>query len=233
MGNRAENEIEAYLPFWKQLSQPQQEKILREAVLKTAKKGEIIHRGNADCLGFVIVKCGQLRAFVTSGEGKEITVYRMFERDLCLLAASCIFRTIDFEIWMEAREETIYWVIPPYAYQELMDTSLSVMKYTNELMAERFSDVMWTMEQILGKSVDKRLAAFLIEEAKIQAKWNFRLLTTGRRGSLDLQGRSSPACCDIFSRRGLCFYPEVRFASLTKSGSTNWRGTVYAKRICW
>lgn len=72
MGNRAENEIEAYLPFWKQLSQPQQEKILREAVLKTAKKGEIIHRGNADCLGFVIVKCGQLRAFVTSGEGKEI-----------------------------------------------------------------------------------------------------------------------------------------------------------------
>ena len=56
MGNRAENEIEAYLPFWKQLSQPQQEKILREAVLKTAKKGEIIHRGNADCLGFVIVK---------------------------------------------------------------------------------------------------------------------------------------------------------------------------------
>ena len=44
MGNRAENEIEAYLPFWKQLSQPQQEKILREAVLKTAKKGDIIHR---------------------------------------------------------------------------------------------------------------------------------------------------------------------------------------------
>ena len=175
MGNRAENEIEAYLPFWKQLSQQQQEKILREAVLKTAKKGEIIHRGNADCLGFVIVKCGQLRAFVTSGEGKEITVYRMFERDLCLLAASCIFRTIDFEIWMEAREETIYWVIPPYAYQELMDTSLSVMKYTNELMAERFSDVMWTMEQILGKSVDKRLAAFLIEEAKNSGKMEFSL----------------------------------------------------------
>ena len=71
MGNRAENEIEAYLPFWKQLSQPQQEKILREAVLKTAKKGEIIHRGNADCLGFVIVKCGQLRAFVTVRGGQR------------------------------------------------------------------------------------------------------------------------------------------------------------------
>ena len=233
MGNRAENEIEAYLPFWKQLSQPQQEKILREAVLKTAKKGEIIHRGNADCLGFVIVKCGQLRAFVTSGEGKEITVYRMFERDLCLLAASCIFRTIDFEIWMEAREETIYWVIPPYAYQELMDTSLSVMKYTNELMAERFSDVMWTMEQILGKSVDKRLAAFLIEEAKNSGKMEFSLTHDRAARELGLQGRSSPACCDIFSRRGLCFYPEVRFASSTKSGSTNWPGTVYAKRICW
>ena len=112
---------------------------------------------------------------MVSEEGKEITVYRMFERDMCLLAASCIFRNIDFEIWMEAREETTYWVIPPVVYQELMDTSLPVMKYTNDLMAERFSDVMWTMEQILGKSVDKRLAALLIEEAQNTGEEEFSL----------------------------------------------------------
>lgn len=76
---------------------------------------------------------------------------------------------------MEAREETAYWVIPPVVYQELMDTSLPVMKYTNDLMSERFSDVMWTMEQILGKSVDKRLAALLIEEAQNTGEEEFSL----------------------------------------------------------
>lgn len=175
MGNHAENEIEAYLPFWESLTEPQKAKICSEAVQKTAGKGEIVHRGSGDCLGFLIVKSGQLRAYVVSEEGKEITVYRMFERDMCLLAASCIFRNIDFEIWMEAREETTYWVIPPVVYQELMDTSLPVMKYTNDLMAERFSDVMWTMEQILGKSVDKRLAALLIEEAQNTGEEEFSL----------------------------------------------------------
>lgn len=175
MGNHAENEIEEYLPFWESLTESQKEKIRSEAVLKIAGKGEIVHRGSGDCLGFLIVKNGQLRAYVVSEEGKEITVYRMFERDMCLLAASCIFRNIDFEIWMEAREETAYWVIPPVVYQELMDTSLPVMKYTNDLMSERFSDVMWTMEQILGKSVDKRLAALLIEEAQNTGEEEFSL----------------------------------------------------------
>ena len=94
MGNHAENEIEAYLPFWESLTESQKAKIRSEAVQKTAGKGEIVHRGSGDCLGFLIVKSGQLRAYVVSEEGKEITVYRMFERDMCLLAASCIFRNI-------------------------------------------------------------------------------------------------------------------------------------------
>lgn len=175
MGHHAETEIETYLPFWSGLSVAQQEKIRSEAVEKTAEKGDIIHRGSGDCLGFVIIKSGQLRAYIVSEEGKEITVYRLFEHDMCLLAASCIFRNIDFEIWMEARERTTYWVIPPVVYQELMDQSLPIMKYTNDLMAERFSDVMWTMEQILGKSVDKRLAAFLVEESRSTGQNEFAL----------------------------------------------------------
>lgn len=170
-----EKGIEEYLPFWTELNEVQKNKIRSEAILKTAEKGDIIHRGSGDCLGFLIVRDGQLRSYIVSEEGKEITVYRLFEHDMCLLAASCIFRNIDFEIWMEAREDTTYWVIPPVIYQGIMDESLPVMKYTNDLMAERFSDVMWTMEQILGKSVDKRLAAFLVEESQNSGQEEFPL----------------------------------------------------------
>ena len=107
---------------------------------------------------------------------------------------------------MEAREETTYWVIPPVVYQELMDTSLPVMKYTNDLMAERFSDVMWTMEQILGKSVDKRLAALLSRGSQNTGEEEFPSPTTGRRESWGRRGKSSQGCCGISSRRGLCFF---------------------------
>jgi CRP/FNR family transcriptional regulator len=49
-----------------------------------------------------------------------------------------------------------------------MNESLPVSKYTNDLMASRFSEVMWLMEQIMWKSFDKRLAAFLVEESGIE-----------------------------------------------------------------
>lgn len=166
MTQKEETMLEDYLPFFAELSETDKEQIRSHTRLMHAEKGEMIHKGNEDCLGFLIVKKGQFRSYIISEEGKEITVYRLFERDMCLFAASCIFRNIDFDIWMEAKEESDYWVIDPGVYGKLMETSLPVMKYTNDLMASRFSDVMWTMEQILSKSMDKRLAAFLMEEAE-------------------------------------------------------------------
>ena len=60
------------------------------------------------------------------------------------------------------------WIIPVDIYQNIMVQSAAVANYTNELMATRFSDVMWLMEQIMWKSLDKRVAAFLLEEASIE-----------------------------------------------------------------
>ena len=48
-----------------------------------------------------------------------------------------------------------------------MAESAAVANYTNELMAGRFSEVMWLLEQIFWKSVDKRLAQLLLEEATL------------------------------------------------------------------
>ena len=43
-----------------------------------------------------------------------------------------------------------------------------VANYANQLISSRFSEVMWLMEQIMWKSFDKRLAAFLLEEARLE-----------------------------------------------------------------
>ena len=49
-----------------------------------------------------------------------------------------------------------------------MEESAPVANYTNQLIATRFSEVMWRVEQVLWKSMDKRVAAFLTEEAAIE-----------------------------------------------------------------
>lgn len=160
--------FQEYFPIWDQLRPEQQDKILNSLIFKSATKGTVLHNGSMDCTGLLLIKSGQLRAYILSDEGREITIYRLFDRDLCLFSASCMLRSIQFEITIEAEKDSELWIIPPDVYQGIMAESAPVANYTNELMASRFSEVMWLMEQVMWKSLDKRLAAFLLDEASIE-----------------------------------------------------------------
>ena len=168
-------ELKEYLPFWSKLTPAQQDRLAGAAVFRQGTKGQIIHGTGAQCLGLLLICSGQLRAYILSEEGREITIYRLFDRDICLFSASCIMRSIQFEVTVEAEKETELWVIPADVYHAVMEESAPLANYTNELMASRFSDVMWLIEQVLWKSLDKRLSAFLLEEAAIEGTDELKL----------------------------------------------------------
>ena len=161
-------DFQDYFPVWNRLTAAQQNQLLSCPTSRKAKKGTILHNGSADCTGLLLIKTGQLRAYILSDEGREITIYRLFDRDMCLFSASCILNSIQFEITITAEKDTEFWLIPSELYKNLLTESAPLANYTNELMAARFSDVMWLIEQVLWKSLDKRLAAFLLEEAAIE-----------------------------------------------------------------
>lgn len=160
--------FENFFPFWNQLTQSQQKMITSSAIHRMVKKGTQIYNGSIDCLGFVLVASGQLRAYILSEEGREITLYRLLEWDTCMLSASCMMQNIQFDIIMETEKDSDLWIIPPDIFKKLTEESLVVSRYINELMASRLSEIMWLMEQILWKSFDKRLAQFLLEESELE-----------------------------------------------------------------
>ena len=160
--------LSEYFPIYNKLTNQQQELLSAHATKRTVPPGTILHNGDATCMGLLVIREGQLRAFLTSEEGREITLYRLFARDICLFSASCMLNSIQFEITVTAEKETEFWIIPPYVYKNLMDNSLAVSNYTNQIMATRFTDIMWLVEQIQWKSFDKRLANFLLEECSIE-----------------------------------------------------------------
>lgn len=161
-------DIRDYFPIWNKLTIQQQNTLSQSANSRSIKKGTIIHNGSTDCLGLLLVRSGQLRAYILSDEGREITIYRLFERDICLFSASCMMNSIQFEITIEAEKDSELWIIPSDNYKNLMEQSAPLSNYTNEIMASRFSDVMWLIEQVMWKSMDKRIAAFLLEEVDIE-----------------------------------------------------------------
>ncbi len=161
-------EFSEYFPIWDQLTPGQRETLSSSLVSRSVKNGAVLHGGGRDCTGLLLVKSGQLRAFILSREGREVTLYRLFDRDLCLFSASCIMRSIQFDVTIAAEKDTELWVISAEAYKELMEQSAAAANYTNEIMAARFSEVMWLIEQVMWNSMDRRVAAFLLEEAAIE-----------------------------------------------------------------
>ncbi|MCD7722676.1 MAG: Crp/Fnr family transcriptional regulator [Clostridiales bacterium] len=161
-------ELKEYFPMWDRLSAAEQNTLLAASDKRFYKKGQIVHSGLKDCTGLFLVRSGQLRAYIISDEGREITIYRLLSRDICLLSASCIMQSIQFDITIEAEKDTEAWLIAAEAYKSVMQESAPLANYTNEIMASRFSEVMWLMEQIMWNSFDCRLASFLLEESALE-----------------------------------------------------------------
>lgn len=161
-------EFQDYFPIWEKLTKEQQERLKNAVTPFEGKKGTILHNGDIDCIGLLLIKTGQLRVFVLSEEGREVTLYRLFDRDICLFSASCVMPDIQFQIVVEAEKDTEMWIIPPCLYKELMQESAAVANYSNQLISSRFSEVMWLMEQIMWKSFDQRLAEFLLKESALE-----------------------------------------------------------------
>lgn len=157
-----------YFPIWDRLTPAQQHYLQQNIIFRSITKGTVIHNGNISCTGLILVGSGQLRSYMLSEDGREITLYRLFEHDMCLLSAACMMTSIQFEVIIEAEKDTKLWIILPGAYKKLMESSAPVANYTCELMAARFSEVIWLIEQVLWKSFDKRLAAFLLEESHLE-----------------------------------------------------------------
>lgn len=168
-------DYERYFPVWGKLTAAQKRQISGSTVKRTVKKGTVLHNGSMDCTGLLIVQSGRLRAYILSEAGREITLYRLLDLDICLFSASCIMRSIQFEVIIEAEKDTDLYVIPAEVYKGIMEESAPAANFINEIMASRFSEVMWLLEQILWKSFDKRLAGFLLEESDLEGTDSLRI----------------------------------------------------------
>ena len=130
-------EFSFYFPIWNQLDDAQKKLLQQSAVFRQVRKGTVIHNGSENCTGLLLLGSGQLRAYILSDEGREITIYRLLAHDICLFSASCMMNSIQFEISVEAEKDTAFWIIPADIYKKLMLESAVVYKYTNKVMATR------------------------------------------------------------------------------------------------
>lgn len=151
-------------PFWKYLTQSEKEYIEEACFTEKYEKGMRMHRSEQNCKGLMVVLTGQLRTYVVSEEGREVTLFRVYEKDACVLSASCLMDSIAFDVLIEATDETEVLVLPSVSLNQIMSNNPYVELYLYKTATEKFSEVMWTMQQILFQKIDQRVAQFLWDE---------------------------------------------------------------------
>lgn len=150
-------------PFWENLNAEDRNFICQNSLALTYPKGTHIHDGN-ECSGVIFVKSGCLRVYILSDTGKEVTLYRLYSGDMCMLSASCVLQSITFDVFIDAEENSECYVISGPAFANISERNKDIKIFALETAVSRFSDVMWVMQQILFMSMDKRLAVFLSDE---------------------------------------------------------------------
>ena len=151
-------------PFWDSIEEKDRETFIASSQEVNFERGRTIHDGN-ECTGIILVKSGSLRLYILSDDGKEITLYRLFAGDMCILSASCVFNSITFDVFVDSEEKSECVIVGGCAFENVSQRIPEVKIFALETALSRFSDVMWIMQQILFMSMDKRLAIFLLDEA--------------------------------------------------------------------
>ncbi len=150
-------------PFWNQISPAEREYLLRHSSAVNYNKDAKIHNSK-ECSGVILVRTGCIRLYMMSDSGRDITLYRLYEGDICMLTASCVLQAITFDVFANAEEDSQCFVISGPAFAKLSESNPYIKIFALETAVNRFSDVMWVMQQILFMSMDKRLAIFLTDE---------------------------------------------------------------------
>lgn len=158
-------EILLNLPFYEKLNEIEKEMLLSQTTTVTYPKNTVVYSNALECLGVILLTKGCLRTYMLSEQGRDITLYRLYAGDICILSASCLLSNITFDVIIESEEDCEALLLNTRMFQKLMSSNVYVENFSYKSTIDRFSDVMWTMEQILFMSFDQRLSVFLLDES--------------------------------------------------------------------
>lgn len=150
--------------FWEHLSEPEKEMLCDNTAATFYPKGTGVHRGDDDCVGLLLIKSGQLRTYLLSEDGRDVTLYRLYPGDVCILSASCVLEAITFDVFVDAEADTEVLQTNSAVFRRMAESNIYMKCFGYQQATLRFSDVMWAMQQILFMSADRRLAIFLVDE---------------------------------------------------------------------
>ena len=154
--------IHTQLPFWDKLSEEERAVARCGLTEHTYEKGVYILGLNDACLGMVYIRKGSIRVYITSEEGREVTLFHISEGECCVFSSACAISGITLDVQMVADSEVKLSAVHAGTVAKLMESNIHFKCFAYELATARYAAVVWVMQQILFAHFDERMARVLL-----------------------------------------------------------------------
>jgi CRP/FNR family transcriptional regulator len=115
----------------------------------------------ADAIALLI--SGVVRVYKIGETGREITLYRFGNGESCILTANAILSQKNFPAIATVEKEAEAVMIPAETFRDWVRRYDLWREFVFDLLSERLSSVMATVEEVAFRRMDQRVATFLSE----------------------------------------------------------------------
>ena len=161
--NSCLNYFQAF-PFWEHMTE-EDRNFLLDNIRELHYPAAAIQSEERQCLGTLFLLKGVLRVYLLSAQGKEATLYRLRDSDICTLSASCMLSAITFDVQIDAETDCDLLLLPAVPFSRLMKNNIYLENFIYKRTTEHFSDVIAGIERTFFMTLTQRIAAFLLDEA--------------------------------------------------------------------
>ncbi len=161
-----ENCLRASLPFWHHLTETEKEHLVTTSELVKYQPRVLIHHcTDTSSPGIQIIMRGRARVFISSPDGKQLTLHRIEDYMLLPIGVTCVLTNTICDVSLETETNCEILLIPRATCKKLFDTNLWVKAATIDILASRFTRTMRILESIAFTGTRSRVANSLIEQS--------------------------------------------------------------------
>ncbi len=112
-----------------------------------------------------LILSGVVRVYQIGESGREITLYRFGDGESCILTANAILSQETFPAIATVEEDVEAVMIPAATFREWFRSSELWQTFVFRLLSNRLVSVLTTVDEVVFRRLDARLAAFLLKRA--------------------------------------------------------------------
>ena len=151
--------------FTKKMSAANLKYLTERIAYKTLDKGAIITGEGGKCTGIPFVLSGIMRLFRTSETGRDMTLYKIYAGEPCIMAAACVMGGLKYDFSAQAHSECELAIISPNTFKLLMQKSSPFQAYFFQMLANKLVVSLNTIEMVNFISIEQRIKSYLQQNA--------------------------------------------------------------------